>query len=286
MESANRSLPSFVIKAREIAALNHLQRNHPRPLALTWINRGTDQVMRPTTVSMLLRTMFSDSQSLSIAKLHDSAGLRVTFAENAHREIFASCFTRACETYRRLQRSHLTAVFDRPELAECGFRELTEAGIPRKAMSILWRAGQFVESRHDYPVGHSRLSVLGATAGGGLAGAILGISIFAIPGLGPVAIGGAILAQAIGTIGAFGGAVGATGGAIARMLSDIDVDDREVSYFEMQIRHGKVFLSIDPAEVSEKVSLVREILERNGGQFASGDDRSIKDQSLAVDARG
>ena len=82
-------------------------------------------------------------------------------------------------------------------------------------------------------------------------------------------MGGAILAQTLGAIGGIGGVLGATGGALARMLSDIDVDDREVSYFEMRIREGMVFVSVDPVEAGDKMPLVREILERNEGRFAS-----------------
>ena len=128
-----------------MAALNYLQRDHPRPIALTWINRGTNQPLRPTTINMLLRTMFGNSTSPSIVKLHDSAGLRVVFAQDGHRDAFARCYKKACETHRKSWRSHLTALFGRPELAERAFCELTELGIPSRAISILWRAGQFVE---------------------------------------------------------------------------------------------------------------------------------------------
>lgn len=52
--------PAFVIKAEELAALNYLDREHPRPREIEWINRGTDQILKPSTVDMLLRTLFRD----------------------------------------------------------------------------------------------------------------------------------------------------------------------------------------------------------------------------------
>ncbi len=276
MNSKEPPLPSFVIKAKELGALNYLQRGHPRPQSLTWINRATDQKMNRSNVEMLMRTLFSGSKTASVARLHETAGLRVAFEEERDRLAFARAFDLACEIHRQRQRSHLTAVFENPELAETGFRELTEAGIGSRAISILWRAGQFMESNHDYPPGHSKWSVTAATTGGGLAGAIFGITLLAVPGLGAVAAGGAIVAQALTAMGIVGGSLGATGGAIAKMLTDLDVDDREASYFEMQIRRGRVFVSVDPAEAGDKMHLVREILERNGGTFANETTMAIR----------
>ena len=261
--------PSFVLKADELTALNYLERGHPRPFALQWINRGTDQHLRPTTVALLMRTLFRETWSPSVRRLHETAGLRVLFANDRDRDTFARQFEKARATERQRHRSDLTAMFGRPATAERGFRELADAGVNPRAVSILWRAGQFLRSNHDSPPGHSKLSVAAASAGGGLAGAIFGVTLLVIPGIGQVAVGGALLAHVVGAIGAFGGAVGASGGGLARMLTDFDVDDREIPFFEMAIKRGEVFLSVDPATCGRPIETVREILERCGGTFAS-----------------
>lgn len=203
-----------------------------------------------------------------MTKLHQSAGLRANFSTIAEREAFARCFALAQGVLAHKQRSEMTAVFDTPQAAERSFRELSEAGVPPRAISILWRAGQFIKANHSYPPGHSRMSVAAASAGAGLAGALLGVTLLTIPGLGLVAAGGTILMQALGTMGAVGGALGASGGGIARMLTDIDVDDREAPYYAMAITDGKVFISVDPAACGGKAALVRDILMSNGGRFA------------------
>ncbi len=277
MATGSPTAPSFVLKAEQLAALNHLERGHPRPTGLQWINRGTDQNLRPTTVAQLMRTLFRDTRSPSVRRLHETAGLRVMFKSERDRDLFARQFAAAWGIELQRRRSDLTAVFAVPAAAERGFRELSEAGVSPRSVSILWRAGQFLESRHGGPPGHSRLSVAAASAGGGLAGAIFGVTLLVVPGLGQVAVGGALLAHAIGTIGAFGGAVGASGGALARMLTDFDVDDREVPYFAMAIERGMVFLSVDPATCGRPIEEVRGILERCGGTFASGPPATAQD---------
>lgn len=268
MPDPSEPLPSFVIKAEDLTALNYLAKGYPRPQALTWINRGTNQQLRRSTVQMLLRTLFTGAQTASVVKLHQSAGLRVSLASERDRAAFAKTFADARALCRQKQRSALTAVFDRPEAAERSFKDLVAAGVDNRAISILWRAGQFIQERHEEPQGHSRLSVVAASAGGGLAGAILGVSLLAVPGFGIVAAGGAIAASALSTIGAFGGALGATGGAIARMLTDLDVDGRDVPFYELAIETGKVFVSVDPGTSRRSIDQVRSILAANGGNFA------------------
>ena len=258
----------YVLKPDELPALNYLSKGHPRPSALTWINRGTNQELRPTTVQMLMRTLFRETASPSVTRLHRSSGLRVTFGSASARDDFAKRFVQAQKVLVSRQRIELTAVFDNPSDAETGYHELVKAGVNPRAISLLWRAGQFLKDNHEQPPGHSKLSVAAASTGGGLAGAILGMTLLTLPGIGPIAVGGAIAASALSTIGAFGGALGASGAGIARMLSDIDVEDREVPYFVMQITTGKVFVSVDPAKCDVPREQVSAILKKCRGHFA------------------
>jgi hypothetical protein len=59
--------PAFVIKVDELPALNFLNPDHSRPLMTEWINRGTDQKMRRSTIDQMLRTMNQVDPSPSVA---------------------------------------------------------------------------------------------------------------------------------------------------------------------------------------------------------------------------
>ena len=104
--------PAYVIKAEELFAVNYLADDHPHPQSVEWINRGTDQVLRPTTTDMLLRTLFQPAASPSVQKLHDSSALRVIFRSDAERERFATAFRDAIEKERAITEHVVTAIFD------------------------------------------------------------------------------------------------------------------------------------------------------------------------------
>ena len=89
MRENSNSSSAFVIKPDELAALNYLSPDHPHPQRIQWINRGTDQELKPSTVAMLLRTLYLDIASPSVVRLHRSAGLRVVFRNERDRERFA-----------------------------------------------------------------------------------------------------------------------------------------------------------------------------------------------------
>ena len=58
MEPEKPAHCAFVIKVEELAALNYLAADHPRPSKVEWINRGTDQVLKSSSIEMLMRTLF------------------------------------------------------------------------------------------------------------------------------------------------------------------------------------------------------------------------------------
>lgn len=263
------SRPAFVIKAEELAALNYLDREHPRPREVEWINRGTDQILKPSTVDMLLRTLFRDVVSPSVLRLHQSAGLRVIFRTERERDRFATAFA-AARAHEAAHTDHLvTAIFDDRDHAERAVAGIKGAGIPDGSISLLWRASRFLDTDTEWTEGHSKLSVAGAIAGSGVAGAMLGVAILAIPGVGPVAAAGALASSAFSSVAAVSGIIGATGGAIARMLTDHDVDGVSASFYEMEIRRGKVFVSIDKRIADEKADQALQILKKFGGRSAS-----------------
>jgi hypothetical protein len=162
----------------------------------------------------------------------------------------------------------ISAVFDNREEARRAVTELRDAGIPESAISLVGRPddGDSVDGDAD---GAGKGSIAGAVAGGGVAGALLGVAALAIPGVGPLAAAGAIAASAIPTAAGVGAAVGATGGAIARMLSDHDVDSKDAEYYEGRINEGGIFVSVDTRLAEGTSETARAILERCGGHTAA-----------------
>jgi len=163
----------------------------------------------------------------------------------------------------------ISAVFDDREQARSAVGELRSSGVPEDAISIVGRPdeGDLQSAGNDDDA--SKGSIVGAIAGGGVAGAILGVAALAIPGVGPLAAAGAIAASAVPTAAGVGAAVGATGGAIARMLSEHDVDDEDASFYEERIQGGGVFVSVDTRRAEGSAETAREILQRYGGQSAA-----------------
>jgi hypothetical protein len=162
----------------------------------------------------------------------------------------------------------VSAVFDNREEARRAVSELRGAGIPEEAISLVGRPDDEDEI-HDDEDGAGKGSVAGAVAGGGVAGALLGVAALAIPGVGPFVAAGAIAASAIPTAAAIGAAAGATGGAIARMLSDHEVEGRDAEYYEEHISRGGIFVSVDTRLAEGTAESAQIILERCGGHSAS-----------------
>lgn len=240
-----QKVPAYVVKAADLSALYYLDIAHPRPRTLEWINRGTDQKLRQSTIDMLLRTMFRETQTPSVQKLHDSAGLRAEFRSENERDKFARAFEHACGKRNLSKDVILTSVFDDLDGANAAVLAIKDIGVTEDAISLVWRASKYLEERYEPPKGHSLANVASGVAGGGIAGALFGMAVLFIPGVGPVAVAGALTASALGSVAGVSGVIAATGSAIAKMLSDHDVDGLEIGFYEQEIRRGKVFISVD-----------------------------------------
>ncbi|MEP5937477.1 MAG: hypothetical protein ABJ239_04050 [Erythrobacter sp.] len=258
--------PAYVVKAEDIIAINYLASDHPRPRRVEWINRGTDQVLRPTTTSMLLRTLYKPVERDSVQKLHDSSGLRIVLKNEGERVAFASAFERAKAKRDEDRQIVETAVFDTREQAEAVISQLHEAGIDPDAISLLCRASQFTDPDHEWPDGHSPASIASVVAGSGVAGALMGVACLFVPGVGPVAVAGAMTASALSSVASVSAIIGATGGAVAKMLTDHDVDGVSATFYDEQIQRGRVFVSVDTQGDTSLAASVCEVFERHGGR--------------------
>lgn len=259
----------YVVRADELSALNYLPSNHPRPISATWINRGTNRLLRKQSVDLLLRTLFADILSESVVKLHRSSGLRVEFRTEADVRQFGRQLVEAKAAELESLSQRLTVMFDHQAKAFDAVNALVGAGIPKKAVSILWRAGQFMDSEAEWVDGHSVLSVAGATAGGSVAGLALGVALIAVPGLGQVAAAGGFAVAATNTVPAIAGIFGATAAAIGKMLSDADVDDVAISNLSARSTAARIFVTVEIADKSTNYLLVRDILRSKGGQLVT-----------------
>jgi hypothetical protein len=169
----------------------------------------------------------------------------------------------------------ISAVFDNREEARRAVTELRDAGIPEGAISLVGRPDDD-DSVADGDDGASKGSVVGAVAGGGVAGALLGVAALAIPGVGPLAAAGAIAASAVPTAAGVGAAAGATAGGLARMLSDHEVDREDAEYYAERINEGGTFVSVDTRQTELTSEDVLIILERCGGHSASNPRATIE----------
>lgn len=257
---------AYVVKAAELPALYFLEDAHPRPVTLEWINRGTDQKLRRTTIEMLLRTLFAKVQTPSVQKLHDSAGLRASFRSEREREKFSKCFAKALEEMSRDREHLVTAIFESPEAANRAVTMLGVEGVPEDAIAMLWRASEYLTEAYQPAKGHSAGSIAGAITGAGVAGAVLGVGVLMIPGIGAVAVAGAMASAAIGPVAAISSVIGATGGAIAKMLTDHDVDGVSATLYEREIKRGKIFVSVNTEAEGVDADRVRRLLAAQGGQ--------------------
>lgn len=271
MGSTGEITHAFVVKAEELPALYYLDDSHPRPASLEWINRGTDQALRRSTIEMLLRTLFGQVKTPSVRKLHRSAGLRAGFRSERERARFAQTFQKAVDEMKRSRDHVATAVFETQEKARKAVGRLTIEGVPEEAISMIWRASEYLAEKYEPIEGHGTGGIAGAVAGAGLAGAVLGVAILAIPGIGPIAVAGAMATQAIPSVAAVSSVIGATGGAIAKMLTDADVDGVSATLYEREIARGRIFLSVNSDGLDIPLDKIERILAAAGGKTSSAD---------------
>lgn len=257
----------YVVRPEELAALNFLPPGHPRPVRVEWINRGTDRPLNRQSIELLLRTMFADMLSPSVVKLHRSAGLRIQLRSEAERLRFATDFASAKSQENAVRANHLTMMFVERSGAAIAAEQLIEIGVPKSAVSVLWRAGQFMDADHRWVEGHSLLSVAGATAGGSIAGLIAGIAVLAIPGIGSIAAIGGLAASSVTTSSLMAGLFGATTAAISRMMSDPDVDDVSMQQYADSPDARRAFVSVDLEQAPGTFERVRTIMKQNGGRM-------------------
>lgn len=154
-----------------------------------------------------------------------------------------------------MKKNLVSAVFDNPVDADHAVVELRGAGAGDAAISLVARHdGTLVEERDGGPS-----EFTGKVARGAGIGTLIGIAVFAIPGVGPFLGAGAIAGMALG---------GAAGG-LQKVVTDHGVGDEEAVYYQDRIQEGGVFVSVDTEAAGISPELAADILARAGGQSAT-----------------
>ncbi len=156
-------------------------------------------------------------------------------------------------------------MFDRMIGAEDAIQQLESAGIPRNDISLVAQ-GECAQAASE-----TSSLVAGAGAGaaiGGVAGLLLGLVGFAIPGIGPILAAGPIAAAF--TAGGIGAAAGGIFGALKRM----NIPESDARYYADAVRSGCALLLVKARNRAE-AEQARQVLNRTSvaekAQFASAD---------------
>src|SRR5579884_1876799 len=152
---------------------------------------------------------------------------------------------------------NVVGVFAHIMQAEDAIGALERAGINRDDISLV---AQRQPSQEASGTKKERTAGFGAGAAlGGVAGALLGLAAFSIPGIGPIVAGGPI-AAAFGAAGA-----GAAAGGVIGALTGLNVPENDAQYYAEQVRRGSalVIVSTDDRATADRA---HEVLSQAGAE--------------------
>ena len=160
-----------------------------------------------------------------------------------------------------MQSKTLVALYDHLSDARAAVDDLVAAGISRDSINLVANdAAREYESELSRDRNNPRHDAAGsgATIGtvlGGLAGLLVGLGAFAIPGVGPIVAAGPIIATLTGA-----GAGAATGGIVGA-LADLGVPEDDAHSYAEGVRRGGTLVSVKLSE--SEATRVSDILERH-----------------------
>jgi hypothetical protein len=199
-------------------------------------------------------------------------------------------------------RQRAVGVFPHRRDAEAALTALRDAGFPMNQVSVIAKdadrndaiAGVDMQSRTGNKLGNKadEGAKAGATTGGilgGLGGLLVGLGTLAIPGVGPVILGGAA-ATAIATT-LSGGAIGAAAGGLGGALVGLGIPEDRAKLYNQHIERGDYLVIIDGT--ASEVQQADGIMHRhniqdwgiyNASDVQVGDRNSVGDRSTDPDA--
>lgn len=136
---------------------------------------------------------------------------------------------------------------------------------------------EFVHEKHTKaPEGAAAGVSAGGLAGGAL-GWMAGLGALAIPGIGPLAAAGPIVAALSGL------GVGAALGGITGALIGLGIPEFEAKRYEGKIKDGNILLAVH-VEDAEEEATARKIFRREGGDYISSTSEATVPRSMRPDA--
>ncbi len=154
--------------------------------------------------------------------------------------------------------NRVVGVFHTGEEAVRVVRALRDRGYEAEDISIVAKSDSEVEriekvTGGDYEYEEGSKLMEGLTAGaagggliGGIAGLLLGLGTFAIPGLGPLVAAGPLAATLGGA--AAGGAVGGIVGALVGM----GIPEEDAKVYEQHVKEGRILVIVDTEGTDEE----------------------------------
>ena len=152
----------------------------------------------------------------------------------------------------------VTALYDTYDHAVAATHALAEAGIPDSDISIISsNADNRHERTHHAADDAKKGAGLGAVVGG-VGGLLTGLGLMTIPGVGPVAAAGWLVASAAGAAG--GAAVGGAAGGLVGSLKSAGVPEQDANIYAEGVRRGGTLVAARVADA--QAPSAREILKR------------------------
>jgi hypothetical protein len=169
----------------------------------------------------------------------------------------------------------LVALYDNFGAARAAVEELVEAGLYRDDISIVTSdsSGEYAHMLNDWATQKDDNVTAGeGSLFGSVVGALVGLGMAMIPGVGPVLAAGPLVSALTG--GVVGGAAGAVTGGIVAALVHLDLPEEEASYYAEGVRRGgtlvavmtsedfideaeNILLNHDPVDIEQRVEMWR-----------------------------
>jgi len=177
--------------------------------------------------------------------------------------------------------STVIGVFQNRDDAEHAIDLLRRNGIEGDKIGLVMRDTRKAEAYAESSPHTQEAAAAGATFGGvlgGIAGFLLGIGAFAIPGLGPIIAGGALAA----TLG--GAAIGVASGRLIGALIGMGVPENEARYYEERVRGGDILVTVTVPD--DRAANVRTLLDQAGATYFPSPSQAGVSGSVTTETSG
>lgn len=163
--------------------------------------------------------------------------------------------------------------FETRTQAESALRELKDAGFNMDKVSIITRHNgsdtnlsgtQINTSNSQQAKEGAKAGATGGTVTGGILGLIGGLGVLALPGVGPVAELGVVLANTL-----LGSGIGAAGGSLIGALIGWGIPEEKAKYYDERLSEGDYLVLIEGtiAELNAAESILERQHIRNWGVY-------------------